>query len=77
MQIGILSDIHDNISALRRALEQLQHTHALLCCGDLCSPFIINELGQNYSRDIHIVFGNNDGDLFRIAQNSRAISPWR
>ena len=73
MQVGILSDIHDNIGALRRALEQLQHTHALLCCGDLCSPFIVNELGQNYFRDIHIVFGNNDGDLFRITQNSRAF----
>ncbi len=73
MQIAILSDIHDNIDALHRALKQLRHTDALLCCGDLCSPFIINELGQNYPSNIHIVFGNNDGDPFRITQNSRAF----
>ncbi|MCS1410607.1 MAG: hypothetical protein M2R45_03802 [Verrucomicrobia subdivision 3 bacterium] len=73
MQVGILSDIHDNIAALRQALEKLRHTDVLLCCGDLCSPFIITELVQNYARDIHIVFGNNDGDLFRITNNSKAF----
>ena len=72
MQIGIISDIHDNISALREALERLQSTDLLICCGDLCSPFIIKELGQNYRKPIHIVFGNNDGDLFRITKNSQA-----
>lgn len=73
MRIGILSDIHDNISALRGALAQLQDVDALLCCGDLCSPFIVKELGEGFTRDLHIVFGNNDGDLFRITKNSLAF----
>ena len=73
MRLGILSDIHDNISALRDALARLEGVDTLICCGDLCSPFIINELGQGFTRDIHIVFGNNDGDLFRITKNSLAF----
>ena len=74
MQLGILSDIHDHIEGLRTALQTLQATNALICCGDLCSPFIIKELGTRYPNPIHIVFGNNDGDLFRITQNSNAFS---
>ena len=73
MLVGILSDIHDNLSALRKALSQLQEADVLLICGDLCSPFIVNELGKGFTKDTHIVFGNNDGDLFRITKNSQAF----
>ncbi|MFQ5649427.1 MAG: YfcE family phosphodiesterase [bacterium] len=67
MKIGILSDIHDHISNLRSALKRLQSAQVLICCGDLCSPFIVDELGKGFtSGDIHVVFGNNDGDPFRI-----------
>ncbi len=73
MKIGIISDIHDQLHQLKKALEILNDADALLCCGDLCSPFIIKALGEGFSKPIHIVFGNNDGDLFRITQNSRAF----
>lgn len=68
MQIAIISDIHDHISNLRKALKMLQqHTELLICCGDLCSPFIVDELAKGFpGKDIHVVFGNNDGDLYRI-----------
>jgi putative phosphoesterase len=67
MKIGVLSDIHDNIWNLAVALTGLQETEALICCGDLCSPFIIRLLAEGFpNRPIHIVFGNNDADLFRI-----------
>ncbi len=66
MQVAIISDIHDHISNLHKALESARHCDVMLCCGDLCSPFIIRQLGQGFSNDIHIVFGNNDADLFRI-----------
>jgi len=73
MQIGILSDIHDNILNLRKALQVLQGVPVLLCCGDLCSPFIVDELGKGFAGgDVHIVFGNNDGDLFRITTKAAA-----
>ena len=74
MKIAILSDIHDQLAQLKKALEAIQNTDALLFCGDLCSPFVIKALGEGYSNPIHIVFGNNDGDLFRITQNSKAFS---
>jgi hypothetical protein len=66
MRIAILSDIHDNLKNLAAAISAVGDSDALLCCGDLCSPFVIDELAK-FSRNVHIVFGNNDGDLFRIA----------
>ncbi len=69
MNVAILSDIHDNIPKLQAALRRCQEAETLICCGDLCSPFIAKELGQGFSKPIHVVFGNNDGDRFRIAAN--------
>lgn len=67
MQIGIISDIHDHIINLRKALHMLQRADALICCGDLCSPFIVDELAKGFpAKDVHIIFGNNDGDAYRI-----------
>ena len=74
MKLTILSDIHDNVWNLQKVLESpdVQDTGALLCCGDLCAPFILKLLGQGYSNPIHIVLGNNDGDVasfIRVAAN--------
>lgn len=68
MKITILSDIHDNVWNLQMALTHaaLLETNALLFCGDLCAPFIVKLLGQGYKKPIHIVLGNNDGDLASI-----------
>jgi hypothetical protein len=65
MRIAILSDIHDNLWNLAAAISAVRDCDALLCCGDLCSPFVVDELAR-FPRDVHIVFGNNDADLFRI-----------
>jgi uncharacterized protein len=69
MRIAILSDIHDNLWNLAAAINAVQDTDALICCGDLCSPFVIDELAK-FTRDIHIVFGNNDADLYRITSKA-------
>jgi len=73
MKIAIISDVHDHVRNLQKALEhsELQATEALLCCGDLCSPFIIKLLGQAYSGPIHLVLGNNDGDVASLIRVSR------
>ena len=71
MQIAVLSDIHDNVWSLAAVLEQIQTADMLICCGDLCSPFIVTQLGEGFAgRPIHVVFGNNDADLFRITRNA-------
>ncbi len=75
MKIAVLSDIHDNVWNLQAALRALDQTDAMLCLGDLNSPFIVPMLAKGYpERPIHIVFGNNDGDLFRITKNAAAFS---
>ncbi len=70
MKIAILSDIHDNLPKLRAALARCQEAAVLICCGDLCSPFVAKELGLGFQGPVHIVFGNNDGDRFRLPANA-------
>jgi putative phosphoesterase len=68
VRIGILSDIHDHIGRLREALDRLEGADTLLCCGDLCAPFMVDELADGFDGPVHVVFGNNDGDRFRITR---------
>jgi hypothetical protein len=70
MRLALLSDIHDHVWHLRAALAhaQAQDCEQLLCCGDLCSPFVMAELIRGFGGGIHVVFGNNDADLFRITR---------
>jgi putative phosphoesterase len=62
--IAIFSDSHDNLPTLRKALSLANSAGAtaLIHCGDLCAPFVVNELAGSFSGPIHIVFGNNDAD---------------
>lgn len=71
MRLAILSDIHDNVWKLAIVLAHVRDCDAMICCGDLCSPFVVDELANGFPRDIHIVFGNNDADLFRITSKTR------
>jgi hypothetical protein len=73
MRIAILSDIHDNLWNLAAAIRAVAGADALICCGDLCSPFVIDELAK-FGNDVHIVFGNNDADLYRITSKAMKTS---
>lgn len=70
MRIAILSDIHDHIGLLARALDRVNDCEVLLCCGDLCSPFIMSELGEGFDGPTHVVWGNNDGDRYRLTDTA-------
>jgi putative phosphoesterase len=70
MRIAILSDIHDNVWNLASALDGVKDTDAMIVCGDLCSPFIVAQLADGYVGPVHIIFGNNDGDLYRMTNLS-------
>jgi hypothetical protein len=64
MTIAVLSDIHDNIWNLEKALDHVETTDAamLLFLGDFCAPFTLAQIADGFSGPIHAVFGNNDGD---------------
>jgi hypothetical protein len=70
MKAAIVSDIHDNIWNLEAILRQVQHTGAevLLFLGDLCAPFTLAQLAEGFGGPIHVIFGNNDGDIFMISK---------
>jgi uncharacterized protein len=70
MKIALISDIHDHVWNLRRFLtwQVPQSLDAVLCCGDLCSPFVLALIQQSCHCPIHLVFGNNDGDTFRMTR---------
>jgi putative phosphoesterase len=71
LRIAVLSDIHDNIWKLAEAIDRLDDVDVLICCGDLCAPFIVPQMAEAFRGPIHIVFGNNDGDRFRITQQAQ------
>jgi len=67
MRIAILSDSHDNIWNLEKALNLLpKDTAQLIFLGDFCAPFSLKQIADAFSRPIHCVPGNNDGDMFLL-----------
>jgi len=63
MRVGILSDSHDNMHAIRKAVDYCnsQKLDAVLHAGDLVAPFTARDL-LKLQMPLHIVFGNNDGE---------------
>jgi putative phosphoesterase len=66
MKIGVLSDSHDNLPNIRKAVEifSKKGVEALIHGGDFCSPFTMAEFKPlaDAGLKMHAVFGNNDGD---------------
>jgi len=61
--IGVISDTHDNIEAIRKAVELFnsREVEMVLHAGDLISPFTADEFMKLRPR-FHAVFGNNEGE---------------
>ena len=70
MKVAILSDAHDNIWKLGELLEDVGRSgaEALLYCGDLCAPFTLQQIGEAFDGPVHVVQGNNDGDVLLLAR---------
>lgn len=75
-KIAIFSDSHDQLQHLESALQGARAAGAevLLHCGDLCAPFMLARMAQKFAGQIHVVFGNNDGDG-RLLQTIAAQYP--
>ncbi len=79
MKVAVISDIHDNIWALDRALTDIRRREAdaLVVCGDLCAPFSLKAIAEGFPGPVHAVFGNNDGDqmlLTRLADGTENVT---
>ncbi len=63
MLVGLISDTHDNLPAVEKAVKFLNESKVglVLHAGDYCSPFVIAKFKALNCRLIG-VFGNNDGD---------------
>lgn len=69
MKIGVMSDIHDNAENLLKAVELFnkEKVELVICCGDWVSPFTLKFI-EGLKAPVKTVFGNNEGDKFRILQ---------
>ena len=78
MLIGLLSDTHDNLPFIERAVEffKRENVDFILHAGDFVAPFSLKSL-QNSSIEWRGVFGNNDGDksLLRERSQGRIVEP--
>ncbi len=67
MKIAVMSDVHDNIWNLEKALKKARQADVLIFCGDFCAPFTLKQIAEEFEKPIHVVFGNNDGDKFLLS----------
>jgi hypothetical protein len=78
MRIGVLSDTHDNLANIRKAVEVFSKNgvEAVLHGGDFCSPFtlaVFKPLAEAGVK-MYAVFGNNDGD--KVLLTRRGEGTW-
>ncbi|MBT0160493.1 metallophosphoesterase [Candidatus Bathyarchaeota archaeon A05DMB-2] len=63
MRIGIISDTHDNLPMVEKAIKRLnkEKVNLALHAGDYVAPFVIPKF-KSLNAKLIGVFGNNDGD---------------
>ena len=61
--IGIMSDSHDNLDAIRKAVKifNIKELDLVIHAGDLISPFTATEFKELES-ELVAIYGNNDGE---------------
>lgn len=72
--IGIISDSHDNMNAIRKSVEFFNEkkVKAVLHAGDLISPFTARAF-KDLEPKLYFVFGNNDGDKVTLTKRFEEI----
>lgn len=69
MLIGIVSDSHDHLTHLERALARFQKegVQAVLHPGDMIAPFAAKLFAEHWQGPRRVVYGNNDGERRGLA----------
>jgi len=67
MLIGAISDTHDNVPNLLKAIKVFneRRVELVIHCGDWVSPFMLDFCGELKAK-IESVWGNNEGDIYRF-----------
>lgn len=72
MLVGILSDTHDDMFSIRKAVEifNAERVSHVIHAGDITSPFTF-EVFEGLSCGFTGIFGNNDGDRLLLESKSK------
>ncbi len=72
MIIGIISDTHDNIPAIKKSVELFNERNVdfVIHLGDIVSPFCFDVFDE-LQMDFIGVFGNNDGEWLYLEEKAR------
>ncbi|MDX1619173.1 MAG: metallophosphoesterase [Balneolaceae bacterium] len=72
MLIGLISDTHDHVPHIKKAVRIFKERNAglVLHAGDYCSPFTVPHFEGLRLKGI---FGNNDGDTYLLISKFNAI----
>ncbi len=75
MKVGIISDTHDRLDNLKKAIEIFykEKVGLIIHCGDWISPFTLEYFDficQGFRVPVKSVFGNNEGDIKRIIKRN-------
>lgn len=67
--VGIMSDSHDNMLAIHKAVETFNNRKVdlIIHAGDLVAPFTAREL-KKANCPLIITFGNNDGEVLGLSK---------
>jgi len=70
MKVGIISDTHDNMKAVEKAIEvfKKEGVDTIIHCGDMVAPFILKKFA---GFKLYYVFGNNDGEKRLLIENCK------
>jgi hypothetical protein len=71
MKIGIMSDTHDNIDNITKAVNLFNKraVDKVIHAGDFTSPFSLKPI-DSLNAEFIAIFGNNDGDLLQLRERS-------
>ena len=74
MKIGILSDSHDHLPNLKKALEIFRRRgcEKIIHAGDFVSPFVMLTF-KEFNLPVTGVFGNNDGDWLMLSKAGQGV----
>ena len=72
--IGIMSDSHDNLEAIRKAIKIFndKNLDLVIHAGDIISPFTALEF-QKLDPELVAIYGNNDGEREGLKRAFREI----